>query len=577
MDLRNKMQENGLEAYLIPTSDAHQSEYLSKYDKTREYVSGFTGSAGSLLVLKDTAYLWTDGRYFLQAEKQLEGSGINLCKMGEKGVPTLLEFISSHLSNSTLGMNGKIISLNLYEDIRRAAPNGKLMTDIDLVAEIWEDRPLPRRRDAYLLPESIAGLSAKQKINQVRDFLKGKNSEATVIGALEDICYLFNIRGADVECNPVLTSYAYIDQSKAVLFTEQTHLPRDVMEYLKENEVEVLNYQDVFDYVNSLKGRVYLDPSRINVYLAQRISAELIYGLNFTTSMKAIKTESELKSIRETMVKDGVALGKFLYWLEKNKGMGITEFEVSEKLLEFRKEQEGFLEPSFETIAGYGPNGAVIHYKPEKDTALKLEEKGFLLLDSGGQYRYGTTDITRTIPLGPLTDEEKRNYTLVLKSHIHLAMAKFVEGTTGYQLDALSRQPLWKYALDYKHGTGHGVGFLLGVHEGPQSISNRWIDVPIEENMITSNEPGLYIADSHGIRIESLIRSKKWKESELGIFLEFETITVCPIDTRPVLKDLLIQEEIDWLNDYNKWARERIMPYLTKEESASLAENSKEI
>ena len=552
--LRSKMKESGVVAYLVPSSDPHQSEYLPEHYKTREYISGFTGSAGTALVTLDEAILWTDGRYFLQAEKQLAGTPFVLYKMGEPGVPTVAEYLKDKLKkNEKLGFDGKVVSLSMLEDLKKSLSSEVGMSsDRDLVGEIWEDRPKARFSKAFVFGKEYAGEDAKSKIERVRKALKEEGATSTVIGALEDVCYLFNIRGRDVRCNPVVTSYAYVDDKKAVLFVASEQLTSEVREYLSTQGVEVMEYNEVFTFVEKLTGKVHLDPARTNAYLFSKLHTETVKKLNITSSMKAIKTDVELDNFREAMAVDGVAMLSIIKWVEENAGTGITEWDVSEKLLEFRKKGDKFLEESFETIAGYGPDGAIIHYAPSSAGSAKLEKKSFLLLDSGGHYLTGTTDITRTIPLGELTEEEKENYTAVLKGHIQLAMAKFKKGTTGYALDAITRQPIWRLGKDYKHGTGHGVGMVLSVHEGPQSISARMLDVPIELGMVTSDEPGLYIANKHGIRIESLIATVPYCENEYGTFYQFETITICPIDTKPILKDRMLKEEIDWLNAYHE-------------------------
>lgn len=552
--LRSKMRESGILAYLVPSSDPHQSEYLPAHYKTREYISGFTGSAGTALVTLDEAILWTDGRYFLQAEKQLAGTPFVLYKMGEAGVPTLTEYLKNKLKKGdALGFDGKVVSLSMFEDLKKNLTNGVTMTsDRDLVGEIWEDRPKAKLSKAFVFGEEYSGESARDKIERVRKMLKEEGASSTVIGALEDVCYLFNIRGRDVECNPVVTAYGYVDETRAILFVAGEQLTDEVRTHLSTEGVEVLGYNDVFSFVEKLKGAVHLDPARTNTYLFSNIKTDVIKKLNITSSMKAIKNDVELANFREAMAVDGVAMLSILKWVEENAGSGITEWDVSEKLLEFRKRGDKFIEMSFETIAGYGPDGAIIHYAPSSSGSPRLEKKSFLLLDSGGHYLTGTTDITRTIPLGELTDEERENYTAVLKAHIQLALAKFKKGATGYALDAITRQPIWRLGKDYKHGTGHGVGMVLSVHEGPQSISTKMLDVPMELGMVTSDEPGIYIAGKHGIRIESLIATIPYCENEHGTFYQFETITICPIDVRPVLKERMLQEEIDWLNAYHE-------------------------
>ena len=574
--LRKKMAEYGLDAYYIPTSDPHQSEYLAEHDKTRVFISGFTGSAGAVLVTQAAAFLWTDGRYFLQAEKELQGSGIGLQKIGEPGVPTLFEYLAEALpQGSKIGMDGKVVSVNAFEQFNQALPEMTFVTDRDVIGEIWDNRPAPVLSAAFLLDVKYTGRSVSEKIAEVREILKEKCADATVIGALEDVCYLFNIRGNDIECTPVVTAYALIDMQSARRYIDARQMTAEVQTALEQEDVSVAPYEAVFSDAENLSGTVYLDPARTNIFLRNKIHAEIVEGLNITAGMKAIKNEVEIKNYRNAFLKDGIAMVKILKWVEEHADKGVTEWDVSEQLLRFRAEQPDFLEASFTTIAGYGANAAIIHYGPKKETAATLQPKGFLLLDSGGQYRDGTTDITRTIPLDPLTDEEKEDYTLVLKGHIQLAAAKFPEYTTGYKLDILARAPLRKYGKDYKHGTGHGVGYVLAVHEGPQNIGLRYTDCPMQAGMITSNEPGFYCAGSHGIRIENLTLTKEWKTTEYGTFLEFETLTLCPIDTRPVVKDLLTAEEIVWLNEYNRMVYDALASHLDEAHRTFLQERTR--
>ncbi len=576
--LRQKMEAFSLSAYLIPSSDPHQSEYLPENYKTRAYISGFTGSAGTVVVTKNKAILWTDGRYFLQAEKQLTGSGIELYKMGEPNVPSVNEFLRSELKNGEkLGMDGKVIALKTYEAMQTELSGIRLVTDVDLIDAIWTDRPAPVLSTAFIQDEKYAGKSAKEKVSEVRKALRTKKCDSTVIGAVEDICYLFNIRGNDIKCNPVVTAYSIIDSDHAVLFICEKQLTPEVTSYLVSQGVQIKDYEAVFENAEKLTGTVYLDPARTNVFLFEKIKAKIEKGLNITSSMKAVKNEIELANFDDAMEKDGVAMVKILKWIEEHAASGITECDVCDRLLKFRAEGKDFIEASFETIAGYGSNGAIIHYAPSEKTCATLQPKGLFLLDSGGHYINGTTDITRTIPLGALTDEEKEDYTLVLKSHIGLARAKFKAGTTGFALDTIAREPLWAVGKDYKHGTGHGVGYVLTVHEGPQSISSKNIDVPLELGMVTSNEPGLYIAGSHGIRIESLVVTVPFMKTPDGVFYRFKTITLCPIDTRPIVKKLLSPEEIEWLNDYHKEVYERLSPYLDAAHKEFLKEKTQAI
>ncbi|MEL3906718.1 MAG: aminopeptidase P family protein [Treponema sp.] len=574
--LRKMMKDEGLDAYYIPTSDPHQCEYLAEHDKTRVFISGFTGSAGTVLVTQKEALLWTDGRYFLQAAQELEGSGIVLQKSGEPGVPTLYEYLADAFTDgAVVGMDGKVVSAEAFSLFQSKLPGFTFTIDKDLIGKIWTDRPAPVLSTAFIHELRYTGKSAAQKIQELRAALREKGADATVIGALEDVCYLFNIRGRDIQSTPVVTAYAIVDMETACLYIDRRQLTDEVISYLGGEGVSVADYTAVFADAGKLTGTVYLDPVRTNIFLRNSINAQIMEGLNCTAVMKAVKNETELKNYRNAFVKDGIAMVKMLKWIEDHCGDGISEWDVSERLLRFREEQPEFLEASFTTIAGYGPNAAVIHYSPKKDSAAVLQPKGFLLLDSGGQYYDGTTDITRTIPLGPLTEAEKEDYTLVLKGHIQLASLKFPANTPGYKLDAFARSPLWEFGKDYKHGTGHGVGYLLSVHEGPQTIGLRYVDYPMQAGMITSNEPGFYCAGSHGIRIENLTLAQEWKRTEYGSFLGFETLTLCPIDTRPVIKELLLPAEREWLNEYHRRVYEALSPHLDEEHRHFLQERTK--
>lgn len=561
--LRAKMREKKIDAYFIPTSDPHLSEYTDAHYAARAYISGFTGSAGSLVITQNEAGLWTDGRYFLQAEKQLSGSEITLFKSGTKGTASIHEFLSEKLKkNDTLAFFGKTISEEEAKAFRTALPEIRFESSFDLVGEIWKERPSPTKTEAFILKEEFAGESAKSKIQKVREKLCEMKASSTLIGALEDVCYLFNIRANDVHCNPLLTSYALISEEKAVLFADNSQLPDEVKEYLKQQGIETLGYEEIFEEAKNIGGTVFLDEKRINHALFSCIKAKIKTGRNITTDMKAKKNPTEIEGFRQTMISDGVALVKLMKWLEENKANGINEIDIAEILHSFRAEEDYFLEDSFDTIAGYKENSAIVHYRAEEKTAAKIQPLGMVLIDSGGQYMRGTTDVTRTVPLGELSNEEKEDYTLVVKAHASLASARFKAGTTGFALDTLARTPLWNKAKDFNHGTGHGVGFVLCVHEGPQSISQRNNDVPLEEGMITSNEPGIYIKDSHGIRIESLVLTKKFAENEYGVFYEFETLTLAPIHTDAIIKEMLSETEKEWLNSYNHTVYAALSPRL---------------
>lgn len=574
--LRTQMKTHNLDAYIVFSSDPHQCEYLPDHYKNRAYISNFTGSAGTVLITHTAAILWTDGRYFLQAEKQLEGTSIQLYRMQIPNVPTLEEYLAEHCkTDSRIGMDGAVVSVEHYTRLKKAVHHAELITDLDLVGSVWENRPPIVRTSAFILPEKYTGHSAKEKIAKVQEQLRQKNVDSTVIGALEDISYLFNVRAHDIPYNPILTAYAIIDQTQAAIFTGDYSLDTEIREYLNTQGVTCRPYDNIFDAVSKLQGTVYIDPSRINVRLKKCLKADVIEGANITSQMKAVKNSTEIAGFKAAMVKDGVAMIKIIKWITDNLDTPISEYDVSEQLTKFRAENESFIEPSFETIAGYGGNAAIIHYAPKKDTCAQLQPKGLFLLDSGGHYSEGTTDITRTIALGKLSNAEKEDYTLVLKGHIQLALARFPENTPGYALDAITRAPLWRRAKNYHHGTGHGVGHVLAVHEGPQSISTRWIDTPITSGMVTSNEPGIYIPNSHGIRIENLIVCEPAKEQGLEPFLQFETITLCPIDTAPIIREMLLQEEIDWLNTYHAAVQKMLLPHLDDAHQALLLKLTK--
>lgn len=576
--LRAKMTDRALDAYYVPSADPHMSEYLPENYKCREFMSGFTGSAGTLLVLEDEAFLWTDGRYFLQAEKQLSGSNIILQKMGEKGVPKIVDFLASRFpKGARVGFDGKTFSLSTYKTFLEKCPKLEFVSDIDLVGEIWDNRPEASKTDAFILEEKYCGKSARDKIADLRKKLLENELDCTILTSLDDVCYLYNTRASDVHCNPVLTSYALVDKEGAYIFADKKQLSGKVQDKLKSQGITIFEYEEIFTEVEKLKGSVFIDPATTNFSLFSKIKTKVVFGDSLVIKMKACKNNTEVENIRKTMVIDGVAMVKFLFWLSKNVDADISEMDVVKKLHDFRAMGDGYISESFDTIAGYAENAAIVHYAPSETSSKTLKPKGFLLLDSGAHYYTGTTDITRTIPLGELTDDEKTDYTLVLKSHINLAMAKFKEGVTGFALDTLARVPLWAKGKDFNHGTGHGVGFVLSVHEGPQSISQRYKDAPLLENMLTSNEPGIYITGKYGIRIESLVLTTQNMQTEFGRFFKFETLTVCPISTKPVKKELLSVTEIDWINDYNAHCYKQLSKYLSSDEKGFLEKECKSI
>lgn len=577
--LLEKMAERNLDAYIIPTSDPHQSEYLSDYYKTREFITGFTGSAGTAVVTRKKCGLWTDGRYFIQAEKQLEGTPFKLYRLGID--QSLMDFLKENVPEfGKIGFDGKTFSDREYKALSENMESRMLVTDVDYISEIWKDRPSLPKDKMFVHKLEYAGQSVREKLNILRHMMKKKQVDCTIIGALEDVCYLYNIRGNDVEATPVVISYAYVDMNEARLYVDEDKLTDEVVEHLKKAGVDIYRYDSIYEMMGQIpaQSHVYLDPSRTNMKLVESLKSNIriARGMNFTTMMKAVKNEVEINNQKKAYIKDGVALVKFFHWVETGVfSETITEMLAAEKLLAFRQEQENFLEYSFPTISAYGENAALPHYAPSHEHPVTLKPRGLYLVDSGGQYLEGTTDITRTVALGETTYEEKLHYTLTLKAHIAAMKAVFKKGTTGSYIDAVARYPIQQELLDFNHGTGHGVGNLLSVHEGPQNFSRRDRGVAIVPGMITSVEPGVYIPGEHGIRIESIVVCVKAGENEFGTFYKFEPLTYVPIDTRPVLRSRLESSELEWLNRYNEECRNRLSPYLEGEELAYLEEQTK--
>lgn len=558
--LREKMREYKIDAYVVPTSDPHQSEYLPDYYKTREFISGFTGSAGTAVITLDKAGLWTDGRYFTQANRELANGPFKLYKMGID--EDYIEFINNEVPEfGRIGLDGKCVSLAEYDNMSNKFGDKIIRTDLDFISEIWtSDRPQLPKDKVFVFDEKYSGQSYEDRIKIVRAMMKQRGVDYYFIGALEDIAYLFNLRGNDITATPIFISFALITEDHASLFIDSKKLDSQVMDYLQENKVEVFEYDSIYEKIHDIPGKsvVYLDPARTNVLIYQKLNRNVRVkkGLNLTSLMKALKNDVEISNLKNAYLKDGTALVKFFNWIETGVSTGnIDEVMAANKLLDFRKEQELFIEPSFNTISAYRANAAMPHYDPKKVTPATLKNSGLYLVDSGGQYLDGTTDITRVVGLGQLTDEEKRHYTLTLKAHIGAITAKFLKGTTGISLDAICRYPINKEGLDFNHGTGHGVGFVLGVHEGPMSISKRDTGVSLEEGMVFSIEPGIYIEGKHGIRIENIVYVKK---SIYEGFYELESLSYVPIDTRPVEKSLLEDWELKWLNDYNRECRYKL-------------------
>lgn len=581
-ELRSLMKDRKIDAYIVASSDPHQSEYLADYYKTREFISGFTGSAGTAVITLKEAKLWTDSRYFLQAQKELSTSEFELMKMGVEGYPTILEYLDENIAEfGKIGFDGKCYSVTGYKDLSENMGARVLVSDLDYISQIWTDRPELPKDKAWIHDEKYCGLSLKDKLGILREKMSDNDCNYTFIGAPEDICYLLNIRGNDVDFNPVILSYMLVSLDKAYLCIDEDKIDGSVRAYLEENGVTIYSYNHIYNLLKNIPGknRIYLDPARTNVAVYDSINSnvKISQGTNLTTYMKSIKTDTEIENIKKAYILDGVSLVKFFNWLEVGAKTGsLNELVASNKLHDLRAENESFIEDSFETIAGYKENAAIVHYAPSKTGSKTIRDEGLILVDSGGHYKEGTTDITRTIALGSLRENEKIDYTLVLKSFLSLFLAKFKNRTKGSRLDMIAKYPLWKAGKDFFHGTGHGVGFVLTVHEGPQAISER-NEVEFVENMTTSIEPGLYIENSHGIRIENEAYVRKAFDNEFGHFLEFETLTYVPLDTRPIKTEMLSTEEIDWVNAYNRKCYELLSPYLEGHDLDYLKESCKEI
>lgn len=582
--LRETLIQNKLQAYIIPSTDPHLSEYPAARWQSREWISGFNGSAGTVVITLDKAGLWTDSRYFIQATDQLAGTGIELYKEMLPETPSIAEFLCAELpKGSKVGIDGEVFAAAAVEDLTaQLSPRGiGLVSTFDPISGIRTDRPELPLNPVYIYDEKFAGKSADEKIREIRAKIVGIHAESILLSALDEIAWTLNLRGDDVKCNPVAIAYLLITQKEAVLFIMPEKITEEVKQYLKKHGVEIKDYNDVKTQLSTLPvSSILLSPQQTNfaVFSSVRNTVDIVRHASPVISLKAIRNTQEIKGVHNAMKKDGVALTKFLIWLGKAVGTGReTELSIDTKLHRFRAEQDLYKGESFNTIAGYGAHGAIVHYSATPESCATLHPNGFILLDSGAHYLDGTTDITRTIALGALTAEEKTDYTLVLKGHIALAMAKFPAGTRGAQLDALAHMPLWKSGMNYLHGTGHGVGHFLNVHEGPQSIRMNENPVILQPGMLTSNEPGVYKTGSHGIRIENLMLTVKAGEGMYGGYYQFETISLCPICTKGIIKELLTPDEINWLNEYHQTVYDRLSDSLNEEEKAWLGEATREI
>lgn len=586
--LQQKMAEMSIDYYLVPTSDYHHSEYISNYFKCREYLSGFTGSAGTLLVSQTQAWLWADGRYHIQAQQELTGTGIHLMKDGLTGVPTLSDFLKDCMeTGQTLGFDGRLYTSGFISGLKRklSAKQILFVYDKDLVQEIWKDRPKLVAEPVYVYPERYAGTTVSEKIAAYRDYLMKYQADCQLLTSLTDIAWLFNLRGHDVACTPVFLSYAFLSLKEVILFIQEGVLTQEAKEYLQNNGIETRDYHSFYDFVKSIEHvRMLVDYSDLNYCCYQSLSDTntLLRAAKYTTSAKIIKNDTEIEHTRACHLRDGVYMTKFMYWLKNTiRKRSLSELEAAAYIDQLRLSDDLALDLSFETISAYGKNAAIVHYRPSAESNTVVEAKGMLLIDSGGHYLDGTTDITRTFILGPITEEEKLCYTTTCRSMLHLANAKFLTGCRGSNLDCLAREPMWELGIDFLHGTGHGVGHVLSVHEGPNNfrfrVNSGNLDAVLLPGMITTDEPGIYQAEKFGIRIENELLCKKWKQNQYGQFLEFEYLTYAPIDLDGIEPDLMNEQEKQWLNDYHKKVYEKISPYLSKDERKWLKEYTREI
>ena len=567
------MQAEKADAFIIPSTDPHISEYVAPHWQSREWISGFTGSAGTVVVTRDKAGLWTDSRYFLQAAQQLEDTGIDLYKEMLPETPGISEFLCRELeAGNTVGIDGYVFSMLDARQLRKELANKQieLKNMADPMDSIWTDRPALPQAPACIYGTQYAGRTCREKLEDIRLEMKQAGAQALLLPALDEIAWTLNLRGSDVHCNPVVVSYLLIDEEEAHYFIELQKLTPEVKAYLEDNRVTSHAYTDLLPYLRQLKAStLLLTPGKTNQAVSEAVptGCRIVEGASPVALLKAVRNEQEIAGLRKAMQRDGVALVKFLKWLEEAvPGGQETEISVDRKLHELRAAQPLYKGESFDTIAGYGAHAAIVHYEATPETDVPLQPRGFLLLDSGAQYLDGTTDITRTIALGQLTEEEKTDYTLILKGHIDLAMAVFPEGTRGAQLDVLARMPIWQHRMNFLHGTGHGVGHFLNVHEGPQSIRMNENPVALRAGMLTSNEPGVYKAGCHGIRTENLVLTVPAGEGMFGRYLKFETMTLCPICTKGIVRELLTQEEADWLNQYHRTVYEKLSPDLDEDE-----------
>ena len=577
-DLREVMKREHLSAFIFPSTDPHQSEYVADHWKGREWISGFNGSAGTAVVTMTSAALWTDSRYFLAAEEQLKGTEYQLMKLKIEGTPTIAEWIGRECGpGAEVGVDGMVNSASFVKELigdLRKQGGITVRTNLDPLALIWRTRPAIPENLVEIYPMEFAGEAAHDKIARIRKGLREQHADGMLMSSLDDIAWTLNLRGSDVHCNPVFVSYLLISSKDVTLYINKVKLQPEVLAYLKAEGVGVAPYEDVKKGLKDyFEYNILLDPDEVNYVLYKTVTREIVEGESPVKRMKTVKNETEIAGFRLAMLKDGIAMVKFLKWLKPAvEAGGQTEMSVDEKLTSLRAEQPLFRGVSFDTIAGYQAHGAIVHYEATTETDAELKPEGLLLLDSGGQYLDGTTDITRTIALGPLTEEQKRVYTLVLKGHIQIELCKFPSGASGTQIDILARKDMWREGLNYLHGTGHGVGTYLCVHEGPHQFRMEWKPAPLVAGMTITDEPGIYLAGKFGVRIENTLLITPYMETEFGKFLQFESLTLCPIDKAPIVKEMLMEEEVDWLNSYHKYVFDTLSPHLSEDEKLWLSD-----
>lgn len=584
--LRELMKREHLSAFIFPSTDAHQSEYVADHWRGREWISGFNGSAGTAVVTMKSAALWTDSRYFLAAEEQMEDTEYQLMRLKMEGTPTITEWLGKELQDvqsPEVGLDGMVNSYNYVKDLSyslRKLGGITLRTNLDPLEQIWENRPSLPANPVEIQPLEYAGETLASKVVRIRKSLRELHADGMLVSALDNIAWTLNLRGTDVHCNPVFVSYLLIESDKVSLFVDDNKLSPEVKQYLQDNQVSLYNYNKVEKCLESYSEyNILLDGDETSYYLWKTVKCqEIVAAASPIPAMKAVKNKAEIEGYRSAMLKDGVAMVKFLKWLKPAvEAGGQTEISIDEKLTSLRAEQKLFRDISFDTIAGYAQHGAIVHYEATPETDVVLKPEGLILIDSGAQYQDGTTDITRTIALGAVSEEMKHIYTLVLKAHIQLELVKFPDGASGTQLDAVGRECMWREGYNFLHGTGHGVGSYLCVHEGPHQIRMEWMPTPLRAGMTLTDEPGLYLAGKFGVRIENTVLISDYMSTEFGKFLQIEPLTLCPIDTTPIDVDMLLPEEIDWLNAYHHSVYEKLSPFLDEEEKIWLENATKPI